>query len=205
MQQIIHNGVDKMFFPIEKQKSSSIKILFLGRLVEKKGPKLLLKAFYKIIKKFPKLKLIFVGQGYYKRSLENDVKDRNLESSVFFEGEIIGQERVKYYQQADVFCAPYRDEAFGITLLEAMATGTSIVGFKNSAFNEILKNYPFPELIVKSQDIDKLANALEKIIKDRDMRQKISSWLIKESKKYSWNKIAKETEAFYYRVLNTNN
>ena len=201
-QKIIHNGVDKMFYPIKKQITNNLKILFLGRLVEKKGPKYLLKAFYKIIKKFLKLKLIIVGKGEYKKSLENYVKDRNLESNVAFEGEIIGQKRVKYYQQADIFCAPYSDEAFGITVLEAMVTGTPIVGFNNSAFQEILKDYPYPELLVKSRDVDKLALALEKIIEDKNMRKEISSWLLKESKKYSWEKIAKETEEFYYQILN---
>ena len=201
-QKIIHNAVDKIFYPIKKQTSSNLKLLFLGRLVEKKGPKYLLKAFYKIIKKFPKTKLVFVGKGEIKKSLENYVKDKKLQDNVIFEGEIIGQKRVKYYQQADIFCAPYSDEAFGITVLEAMATGTPIVGFKNSAFKEILKGYPYPELLVKSRDVDKLALALEKIIKDKNMRQKTSSWLPKESKKYSWEKIAKETEEFYYQILN---
>ena len=115
-QKIIHNGVDEMFYPIKKQTTSDFKILFLGRLVEKKGPRYLLKAFNKVIKKFPKIKLIFVGKGPMKRSLENYVKNRNLESNVTFEGEVIGEKRIKYYQQADVFCAPYSDEAFGITV-----------------------------------------------------------------------------------------
>ena len=84
-----------------------------------------------------------------------------------------------------------------------MATGTPIVGFNNSAFKEILKNYPYPDLLVKSRDVDKLALALEKIIKNNNMREKLSLWLIKESKKYSWKKIAKETEEFYYKILNS--
>ena len=77
-QKIIHNGVDKIFYPIKKQTSSNLKLLFLGRLVDKKGPKYLLKAFNKVIKKFPKLKLIFVGKGEIKKSLESYVKDRKL-------------------------------------------------------------------------------------------------------------------------------
>ncbi|MEK7634178.1 MAG: glycosyltransferase family 4 protein [Patescibacteria group bacterium] len=202
-QEIIHNGVDKMFNPVKKQITSDFKILFLGRLVEKKGPKFLLKAFSKVIKKFPSTELTFVGKGPIKKSLEKYVKGKNLRKNVTFEGEIIGQKRVKYYQEADVFCAPYSDEAFGITVLEAMATGTPIVGFNNSAFKEILKNYPYPDLLVKSRDVDKLALALEKIIKNNNMREKLSLWLIKESKKYSWKKIAKETEEFYYKILNS--
>jgi len=201
-QKIIHNGVDRIFYPIKKPENSELNLLFLGRLVEKKGPKYLLKAFYKIIKKFPKIKLIFVGNGEYKKTLENYVKDKKIERNVEFKGEIVGKKRIRYYQQADVFCAPYRDEAFGITVLEAMATGTPIVGFKNSAFNEILNGYPYQELLVKSRDVDKLALALEKIIENKNMRQKISLWLVNESKKYSWEKIAKETENFYYQILN---
>ena len=202
-QKIIHNAVDKIFYPIKKQTTSDLKLLFLGRLVDKKGPKYLLKAFYKIIKKFPKSKLIFVGKGEIKKSLEKYVKNKKLKGNVIFEGEIIGQKRIKYYQQADIFCAPYSDEAFGLTVLEAMATGTPIVGFKNSAFQEILKGYPYPELLVKSRDVNKLAWALEKIIENKNIRQEISSWLIKESKNYNWEKIAKETEEFYYQVLSS--
>lgn len=198
---IIHNAVDKIFFPLKKKTTSEINLLFLGRLVEKKGPKYLLKSFNKIVKKYPKIKLIFVGDGPTKKSLEKYVKKKNLENNVTFAGQIIGQNRVEYYQKADIFCAPYNDEAFGITVLEAMATGTPIVGFNNSAFKEILKGYPYPDLLVKSKDSDKLALAIEKLIKNKDKRLRISSWLINESKKYSWKKVAEETEEFYYKIL----
>ena len=203
-QKIIHNAVDKMFYPVKKQTSSKFKLLFLGRLVGKKGSKYLLKAFNKIIKKYPKLELIIVGKGEIKKSLENYVKKKKMEKNVIFKGEIIGEKRIKYYQQADIFCAPYSDEAFGLTILEAMATGTPIVGFKSSAFKETLKDYPYPELFVKPRDVDKLAQAIEIIIKDKEMRQKITTWLIKESKKHSWEKIAKETEEFYFNILKEN-
>ena len=199
---VIYNAVEKIFVPIKKTVTSGVNLVFLGRLVEKKGPKYLLKAFYKVIKKFPNAKLTFVGKGVIKKSLENFVKNKNMNNSVFFAGEIIGEKRVKYFQKADIFCAPYSDEAFGITVLEAMATGTPIVGFNNSAFKEILKGYPYPDLLVKSKDVDRLAQAIEKLIKDENMRKKITLWLLKESKKYSWDKSAKETEEFYYQVLN---
>jgi phosphatidyl-myo-inositol alpha-mannosyltransferase len=199
---IIHNGVEKIFYPIKKSRENLLSLLFLGRLVEKKGPKLLLNAFCKILKKFPNTKLIFIGKGIIQKSLENIVKNKKIINNVTFKGEIIGSRRVKYYQQADIFCAPYSDEAFGMTILEAMATGTPIVGFNNSAFKEILKGYP-KDLLVKSRDVGQLARAIEKLIVDKEKRQKISEWLVKESKKYSWEKIARETEEFYYKILNS--
>lgn len=202
-QTIIHNAVDGVFFPVKKKTTSESEtnLLFLGRLVEKKGPKYLLKAFHKICKKFPKAKLTFVGKGPMRESLEKFVKDKKMENNVIFAGEVIGQKRVKFYQRADIFCAPYSDEAFGLTILEAMSAGIPIVGFKNSAFREILKGYPYPEFLVKSRDADRLEEAVEKLIEDKNKRDKISLWLVKESRKYGWEKVAKETEAFYYKVL----
>jgi glycosyltransferase involved in cell wall biosynthesis len=200
-QTIIHNAVDDVFVPIKKPNSDGVNLLFLGRLVEKKGPKYLLEAFNKVVKKHPKTTLTFVGKGVIQKSLEDYVKHKKIGKNVVFAGEIIGNKRVKYYQKADIFCAPYSDEAFGLTILEAMAAGTPIVGFKNSAFREILKDYPFPEFLVKSRDVNRLSQALEKMIEDRNKRDKISSWLVRESRKYGWENVAKETEAFYYKVL----
>ena len=198
---IIHNAADKKFSPVKKKATSEINLLFLGTLVEKKGPKYLLKSFNKIVKKFPKIKLTFVGKGPIKDSLEKYVKEKKLGNHVAFAGEIIGDKRIKYYQRADIFCAPYRDEAFSLSMLEAMSTGTPIIGFNNSASKVMLKGYPYRDLLVKSKDVNKLAKAIEKLIIDKNKRQVISSWLIKESKKYSWEKVAKETEEFYYQIL----
>lgn len=201
IQKVIYHGVDKSFFPINKKDSNIINLLFVGRIVNRKGLKYLLKAIKKITKDLSNIKLTVLGDGPMKKSLENYVTKNKLKKFVSFKGETIGQEKIKYYQNADIFCAPYFDEAFGITIIEAMACGLPIVAFKNSAFKEILKDYPYPELLVKPRDVDKLTRALEKIIEDKNMRQEISSWLLKESKKYSWKKVAKEIQEFYYKVL----
>jgi len=201
IQKVIYHGVDKSFFPINKKDSNIINLLFVGRIVNRKGLKYLLKAIKKITKDLSNIKLTVLGDGPMKKSLENYVTKNKLKKFVSFKGETIGPEKIKYYQNADIFCAPYFDEAFGITIIEAMACGLPIVAFKNSAFKEILKDYPYPELLVKPRNVNKLTRALEKIIEDKNMRQEISSWLLKESKKYNWEKTAKETEEFYLKVL----
>lgn len=198
---VIHNGVDKIFVPTKKLEADEIKILFLGRLVEKKGPKYLLEAFAKVLKYYPKTKLTFVGKGKLLKELVDFAKKKKIQKNVIFAGEVMGEKRIKYYQEANIFCAPYSDEAFGLTVIEAMATGTPIVGFANSAFKEILNGYPNPELLVKSRDVNQLTVALTKIIGNKEMRKKLSSWLIVQSRQYNWEKIAKETEEFYRKVL----
>ncbi len=201
IKQVIRNAVDKSFFPINKEKNNVINLLYVGRIVSRKGLQYLLKAFKKIRKDFPKTELTILGEGPMKKKMKEYVKNNNLGKSVSFKGEIIGKEKIKYYQNADIFCAPYSDESFALTVLEAMACGLPIVGFRNEAFKEILKDYPYQEFLVDSKDVGQLAKALKKLIQENKIRNVLSSWSIKESKKYSWEKVAEETEKLYYQVL----
>ena len=202
IKETIYNGIEKNFLPlINKKKSKVIKLLFLGRIVSRKGLIYLIKTINQISKKRQDFHLTIVGDGLLKKNLESYVKNHNLQKFVTFTGEIIGDKRIRYYQEADIFCAPYLDEAFGITVLEAAACGLPIVGFNNMAFKEILKKYPYPKLLVKSRNIKKLEKALLTLMDDKKIQKNISAWCFKESKKYSWEKVAAQTEEFYYKIL----
>ncbi|MBI5127068.1 glycosyltransferase family 4 protein [Candidatus Roizmanbacteria bacterium] len=201
IKQVIHNAVDRSFFPIKKEKTKIVNLLYVGRIVSRKGLQYLLKAFNKIKKDLPKIKLTILGEGPLRESLKEYVRNNSLGRLVDFKGEIIGKEKIRYYQNADIFCAPYSDESFALTVLEAMACGLPIVGFKNEAFKEILKDYPYKQFLVEPKDTGELAKALKKLIYDEKIRSVISSWSIKESKKYSWEKVAEETEKLYFQIL----
>jgi len=198
---VLPNGVSPLFVPIEKKDNKFTEILFLGRLVPRKGPLYLLKALKKIISIEKNVHLTIVGMGPLKKSLESYVSLNQLEKYVTFFGEITGQKRLDFYQKADIFCAPYVDEAFGITIIEALASGTPVVVFKNLAFKEILKDYPEKKLLVKKKDSEQLAKALYLLIKDKDLRKKIVAWAKPELKKYDWIKLAEQTEEFYYKII----
>lgn len=203
--EIIHNGIEENFLPLNNKKTGKIiKLLFLGRIVSRKGLIYLIKTVNQISKKREDFHLTIVGDGLLRKKLESYVKLHNLHKFVTFTGEIIGEKRIKYYQNADIFCAPYLDEAFGITVLEAAACGLPIVGFNNMAFKEIFKKYPYPKLLVELKNIKKLEKVLLTLMDNKKMRKEISNWCIAESKKYSWKKMAKETEKFYYKVLDKN-
>jgi len=150
--EIIYNGVEEIFLPSDnKKKRKIIELLFLGRIVSRKGLIYLIKTINQISKKRNDFHLTIVGDGLIKKKLESYVKLHNLHKFITFTGEIIGNKRVRYYQNADIFCAPYIDEAFGITVLEASACGLPTVGFNNMAFKEIFKNYPYPKLLVEKK------------------------------------------------------
>jgi len=200
---VIYNAVDhNLFFPIKKKKSQTVKLLFLGRIVSRKGILYLLRAFNMIAKELPHVKLDIVGAGAETGNMIRYINRNNLEKQVTYRGEITGAKRVPYFQQADIFCAPYFDEASPLTILEAMSCGCTIVGFQNEAAKESLKLYPhYADLLVEQKNTKELAMALKKTILDQSLRQEIRKWCINESKKYSWDKVAKATEKVYYDVL----
>jgi len=202
IQKIIHNGIDRTFFrPAKKAKGKIINLLFVGRLVKRKGLIYLLKTLNKIVKDNLNIRLTIVGDGPEKLESEKYVKENNLNKYVRFVGEILGKERINYYQEADIFCAPYIDEAFGITVLEALSCGIPVVGFKNESFLEILKGYPYPELFVDRKNIVKFSKVLKQLINDQQKRKIIGEWGVSRVKDFDWINLAKKTEEFYYQVL----
>jgi len=202
IQKIIHNGIDRTFFrPAKKAKGKIINLLFVGRLVKRKGLIYLLKTLNKIVKDNLNIRLTIVGDGPEKLESEKYVKENNLNKYVRFVGEILGKERINYYQEADIFCAPYIDEAFGITVLEALSCGIPVVAFKNESFLEILKGYPYPELFVDRKNIVKFSKVLKQLINDQQKRKIIGEWGVSRVKDFDWINLAKKTEEFYYQVL----
>jgi len=199
----IYNAVDSAIFkPGRKIEKKIINLLFVGRLVNRKGLIYLLKAVKRILTVNHNIKLVIIGDGPERSKSEKYVKKNNLGKFIEFKGEIFGKERINYYQRSDIFCAPYTDEAFGITILEALSCGVPVVGFKNEAFSEILKGYPYPKLFVKNKNFLELSLALNQLISDRKKRKEIGIWGIEKVIKFNWTNTAKETEELYYQILN---
>lgn len=197
---VIYNGLDLFKFQAKEKKANSTEILFVGRLVQRKGIHYLLKASLQFLDELPNAHVSILGKGPEYNWCKDFIHKHNLSKRISLMGEIIGEAKIKYYQRAHIFCAPYSDEAHPITILEAMGCGCTIVGFKNESIKEELKNYPTDELIVK-KDVASLAHAIVAAANSAALQTKVRKWCKREIKKYSWDIISKKTENMYYQVL----
>jgi glycosyltransferase involved in cell wall biosynthesis len=106
-----------------------LKILFLGRLHEKKGCDLLIRAAAELRRRAIPFVLVMAGpdNSGYRAHLQTLVRELALQDSVVFPGFVEGDQRISLLQSADVLALPTHQENFGFVLTEAMACGTPVV------------------------------------------------------------------------------
>ena len=146
-------------------------ILFNGKLIEKKRPIDLLKAYEKV--KTDKKTLIFVGDGKLRNSLENYTNKRGLRK-VYFVGFKNQTELPKYYAMADILVLPSGvGETWGVVVNEAMCFNLPIVVSDLVGCGKDLVIHGKNGFIFKTGDVEELANYLEKLINDSNLRKEM--------------------------------
>lgn len=199
-QTIIANAVDTEAFKPKAYINKVPHILFAARLVSRKGVLRLLNAVKILRERGHIFRVTIMGDGKEKKDLITSIKKQKLGKFVTYLGEIKGKARLKYFCLADIFCAPYVNEAAPLAILEAISSGLPIVGFMNSSFKESLSHYPGKNLLVKCSD-NALAGALEALLVNRQLIQSIKDWCIAQRDLLSWDKIACQTENAYYQTI----
>lgn len=124
-----------------KKKDSPL-LIFVGRLVEEKGVGDLIGAVAILKESFKPVSLLVVGEGQDKSQFEQQVKQLNLENEVLFTGWIEPEDIRSYLAAADIFVGPSKTskdgwiEAQGLTFLEAMSVGTTVIATGSGGINE---------------------------------------------------------------------
>lgn len=144
-------------------------IIGIGRLERQKNFILLIKAYRILLDRGIKHNLIILGQGSQKEYLVNEVKKLNMEEKVKFLG--FKENPYKYLNKADVFVQSSIYEGLPTVLIEALVLNIPVVATNcPDGANEILDNGKYG-LLVKMNDEKALADAIEKILNDRDLQR----------------------------------
>jgi glycosyltransferase involved in cell wall biosynthesis len=175
-------------------------ILFVGRVATEKSIDKIIKALA-IIKKHgvSKTKLLIVGNGPAKDELTHLVQALGVEEEVIFCGEVNYEEIRYYYKIADVFTMASASESFGIVTIEALASGLPVLAVKAPGAMDILTD-GFDGLLT-DDNIEHFAKALEKIIRDPELRERLSKGALKTSAKYSINMISERMLNLYREII----
>ena len=101
--------------------------LFIGNLIERKGVLLLLQAFAKCHAEDPTLSLSFVGEGPLRQQLADSAAELGITDAITFHGALTPDQTLHAMANHDLLVHPSRLETFGMTIVEAIATGTPVL------------------------------------------------------------------------------
>src|SRR5579862_709585 len=192
---VIPNGIDLEWWqrqvqPIRGFEDGRPKVLFLGRLENRKGLKYLVRAFQRVRQEIPKARLIVAGEGRLRSGFERYVWRHDLEGDVYFSGFVAAEDRPRYFASCDVFCAPSTgQESFGIVLLEAMACGKPIVASNIDGYRDVISNRR-EGLLVPVKDSGAIAEALIELLAHPARRDQLADEGLRTVRQYSWSRVA---------------
>lgn len=152
-------------------------ILYLSRIIERKGLDILIKAFSKIEQESGDTYLVICGDGNFRGYCESIVKEMQLKR-VIFAGSIQEEEKASFYKTADVFVLPSRivteegiAEGWGLVINEAMSMGKPVITTDAVGAAEDLVRNGVNGYVVKNGAIDGLYLALRKMFEDSRLRK----------------------------------
>lgn len=173
-------------------------ILFLGRLVPRKGCLLLLQAIARL--KDESFRVVICGGGPLESALKTFVRQHDLQDVVNFVGRVSEEDKPRYLASADIAAFPSNaGESFGIVLIEAMASGkAAVLGGDNPGYRSVLGGRP--ELLVATNTPDDLAERLQTLLHDDARRQELAAWGAAESARYDVARVGAQLLELYQQV-----
>lgn len=195
---VIHNGVDCSQFAPEEGANESLQLLFIGRLLESKGPHLLVAIFDELQSEYPELRLKIVGQGPMKNELLENISDRGLDGYIDLVGEVPNNMLPDFYNESSVFVLPTSREGVPRTILEAMACGTPVVSTNLPQVRSVVDDGG----VVVEREIDSLTTVICNLLESPDRRVKMGKrGRNRVLNNYSWQETVRKTTNQYYEVL----
>lgn len=200
---VIRNGVDlHLFHPAANGGESPpgpIRCIAVARLVDRKGIPDLLHAWRQLQRGH--LALEIIGSGPAEVRFRDLAKRLGLDKEVRFAGPMSREKVAERYRSADLFTLSPLNEAFGNVFAEAMASGLPIVGTNVGGIPELVR-HGINGLLVKPGDHSALAEAIDRLARDRRLRQSMAERNRAEAENsLSWDSATESYIQLYEDIL----
>jgi len=181
--------------------AGKIKIVSVSNLKKTKGINLNLRALVRLLKDYPLITYIIVGEGEERRNLESLADQLKLRDHVVFRGKLSHPEAMREIASADIFCLPSWEEGFGAVYIEAMAQGVPTIGVKGEGIEDVII-HGRNGLLVRPQNVDDIAEALALLLSNPSL----AATLAEEGRNtviegFTWEHNASRTTDVYKELL----
>lgn len=205
---VLHPGVDSTrFHPAEPDAdlragfgwSDRPVLLTVGRLQQRKGHDMMIRALPTIRTHVPEVIYSIVGDGERRSELQQLARELNVTDHVQFLGQLHDDDMIHAYQQCDLFALPNREvagdfEGFGMVLLEAQACGQPVLAGDSGGTAETMQTDQ-TGVIVDCTQPDPLAHAVIELLNDPERRQQMGAaarqWIVDH---FDWSALAEQAQ-----------
>src|SRR5216684_685188 len=207
---VTYLGPDACYLPLDKveakerlrrkYKIEGDFILCVGAIQPRKNVPRLLSAFARLKRKHElPHKLVIVGpKAWLPGEAFRLLGEHPTRDDIIVTGYVPREDLPYFYNAASVFVYPSICEGFGLPVVEAMACGTPTITSRGSSLEEIAGD---AAVLVDPCDDVGLASAIDKVLSDSLLREKLRSLGLARSKEFSFHKMAEQTQAIYRRLM----
>lgn len=203
---VIYPGVHKRFHPVTDEglldgvraryQLPDRFVLYVGTIEPRKNLPVLLRAFQQAA--VEGVKLVIGGKkGWMYAETFALAQSLGLAERVIFTGFVADDDLPALLSLADLFAFPSQYEGFGLPVLEAMACGAPVITSDISSLPEVAGD---AALLVDPTDVNALAQAIRRVLGDAGMRSAMGEKGIRQAGRFSWQRCAQETLAFYEEI-----
>jgi glycosyltransferase involved in cell wall biosynthesis len=195
---LIPNGVETdRFKPIDRPPSPKIKVLFIGRLIPRKGFQRVVQAL-PIVRRLAKnpFEVEVVGTGAHRHRLDELAEKLGVSDLIRYTGLVPYDQLEKSYQYADVFVLTSLSEGMPSVILEALGCGLPVIASDVGGNNEIV-HHGVNGYLIKGDDVRFLADRLAELVNDEQLRKSMGARSREIAMRYDWRNIMQEYSRLY--------
>lgn len=148
-------------------------ILFLGRLDDNKSPDVLIRAASRVIDSFPRVGLVFAGDGSYEQ-YEALSDELGIRDKCTFLGWVTGDEKEELFEKAAFLCLPSKNEGMPMSILESMAHGVPVIATSVGGIPQVVVN-GWNGFLMHVGDVEELSILLEKLLSSPSVRRQLGA------------------------------
>ena len=165
-------------------------LIFVGKLVAWKNVDRLLEITALINQKIPNIRLLIIGDGPCKDSLMQQAKNLGIEQNVIFCGYVAGEHVFSYCRKADLLVLLEKNASFGLSLIEANATGLPVLAFQGGGPSDIIKDRMNGFLLGEHVSNEQIAKIIIDFLMDRTKMESMRIQALQISEKFTWQRFA---------------
>jgi glycosyltransferase involved in cell wall biosynthesis len=191
---VSHPGIDRPTIPIDAGVPRKQKVIFVGRLEVYKKVDVMLRAMERLGDRFPGAEIVVIGRGPARAELERLSAELGLADRTRFTGFVSDEERDRLLSEARVCVFPSEKEGWGLTVIEANATGTPVVATDADGLRDSVRDGE-TGFLVPHEDVDAFADRISRLLGDDALATRMSAAALEWSRQFDWERAADDMAA----------